>query len=289
MATEVHATSWPSLDHGAVTAPSGDVGVTESQSDQRKESNSHDKDWAEFFNNYLQTGGAGPTSTDNTGLGLLGLDDNMQPQLGTVDAFAEHDPMSATAGSSLSSSVCDPSGASLPYQNWSDVQHSQFLGYDHQPAYQQHGTWYPEQQFEQPLNFGIHQADGGLGIQMPPTSHPYENPMQFSQGFMGQESPVHRIDGLPDMGHGWNRHEHSVTPHDDLFGEDDERDSADPADPCYAQLLYQCLKEAPNYTLSLRELYDWVAQHSQKAKDPKNRGWQNSVRHNLSMNAVSSC
>ena len=57
---------------------------------------------------------------------------------------------------------------------------------------------------------------------------------------------------------------------------------------CYAQLLWRCLKEAPEHTMSLKDLYEWVKEHSLKAKDPKNKGWQNSVRHNLSMNAVSS-
>lgn len=68
---------------------------------------------------------------------------------------------------------------------------------------------------------------------------------------------------------------------------DDEDDEADATDPCYAKLLWTCLKQAPEHTLSLKALYEWVAQNSQKAKDPKTRGWQNSVRHNLSMNAVS--
>jgi len=60
----------------------------------------------------------------------------------------------------------------------------------------------------------------------------------------------------------------------------------DAADPCYAQLLYRCLKDAPGHIMALKDLYEWVKEHSQKAKDQKNRGWQNSVRHNLSMNAV---
>ncbi|WPH01674.1 Hypothetical protein R9X50_00452500 [Acrodontium crateriforme] len=66
----------------------------------------------------------------------------------------------------------------------------------------------------------------------------------------------------------------------------DELTEGESSDPCYAQLLYKCLKEAQDNTLSLRELYEWVSLHSQKAKDPKSRGWQNSVRHNLSMNAA---
>ena len=59
------------------------------------------------------------------------------------------------------------------------------------------------------------------------------------------------------------------------------------ADPCYAQLLYTCLQEAPEHTMSLKNVYEWVREHSQKARDSAGTGWQNSVRHNLSMNAVS--
>ncbi|GAB7350815.1 hypothetical protein MBLNU459_g1351t1 [Dothideomycetes sp. NU459] len=59
---------------------------------------------------------------------------------------------------------------------------------------------------------------------------------------------------------------------------------ADSADPCYAELLRQCLMDAPGHTMSLRDLYEWVQKHSSKAKDPSSKGWMNSVRHNLSMN-----
>lgn len=59
------------------------------------------------------------------------------------------------------------------------------------------------------------------------------------------------------------------------------------ADPCYAQLLYRCLRDAPDHTMALKDVYKWVRQYSQKARDSAGTGWQNSVRHNLSMNAVS--
>jgi hypothetical protein len=59
------------------------------------------------------------------------------------------------------------------------------------------------------------------------------------------------------------------------------------ADPCYAQLLYRCLRDAPDHTMALKDVYKWVHQYSQKARDSAGTGWQNSVRHNLSMNAVS--
>lgn len=74
--------------------------------------------------------------------------------------------------------------------------------------------------------------------------------------------------------------------YENSMAEDDE--TGGNVDPCYAQLLYKCLKEAPDHTMALKKVYEWVLQHSQKARDSPGTGWQNSVRHNLSMNAVSS-
>lgn len=36
----------------------------------------------------------------------------------------------------------------------------------------------------------------------------------------------------------------------------------------------------------LRDIYEWIARNTDKARDPAFKGWQNSVRHNLSMNGV---
>lgn len=56
--------------------------------------------------------------------------------------------------------------------------------------------------------------------------------------------------------------------------------------PCYANLIYQALMEAPGHKMILKDIYAWIAQNTDKAKDPSSKGWQNSVRHNLSMNGV---
>ncbi|KAI5199307.1 hypothetical protein E4T39_06286 [Aureobasidium subglaciale] len=65
-------------------------------------------------------------------------------------------------------------------------------------------------------------------------------------------------------------------------------DNLENSDPCYAELLRQALMEKEDdHTMLLKDLYEWVRTHSSKAQDPNNKGWQNSVRHNLSMNAVS--
>ena len=77
---------------------------------------------------------------------------------------------------------------------------------------------------------------------------------------------------------------------DETQGSDGD-DEADGPGLCYAKLLEECLRSAPDRTMSLKEIYEWIEQNTNKAneskaKDPTNKGWQNSVRHNLSMNQV---
>lgn len=54
----------------------------------------------------------------------------------------------------------------------------------------------------------------------------------------------------------------------------------------YAPLIYQALLEAPGHRLVLRDIYKWFEANTDKALNPACKGWQNSVRHNLSMNGV---
>lgn len=57
-------------------------------------------------------------------------------------------------------------------------------------------------------------------------------------------------------------------------------------DEPYAKLIYRALMSAPNHSMVLQEIYQWFRDNTQKgASDGK--GWMNSIRHNLSMNAVS--
>jgi hypothetical protein len=59
-----------------------------------------------------------------------------------------------------------------------------------------------------------------------------------------------------------------------------------PGHPPYSVLIYQALKEAPGNKLQLQSIYSWFEANTDKARDPNAKGWQNSIRHNLSMNAV---
>ena len=55
----------------------------------------------------------------------------------------------------------------------------------------------------------------------------------------------------------------------------------------YAQLIHRALLSAPNHTMVLRDIYAWFETYTDKAAHSETRGWQNSIRHNLSMNGVS--
>jgi hypothetical protein len=60
------------------------------------------------------------------------------------------------------------------------------------------------------------------------------------------------------------------------------------ADEPYNKLLHRCLMQAPNHELQLKQIYDWFRENTNKKYMPHAKGWQNSIRHNLSMNDASS-
>ncbi|KAK8215822.1 hypothetical protein IWZ01DRAFT_538802 [Phyllosticta capitalensis] len=60
----------------------------------------------------------------------------------------------------------------------------------------------------------------------------------------------------------------------------------DPKGEPYAKLIYRCLMEARDHQMVLRDIYDWFKKNTNKAADKRTKGWQNSIRHNLSMNGA---
>lgn len=53
----------------------------------------------------------------------------------------------------------------------------------------------------------------------------------------------------------------------------------------YAQLIFRALKNAPGHAMVLKDIYRWFERNTDKARK-SSKGWQNSIRHNLSMNGV---
>ncbi|KAF2748435.1 hypothetical protein M011DRAFT_348779 [Sporormia fimetaria CBS 119925] len=68
-------------------------------------------------------------------------------------------------------------------------------------------------------------------------------------------------------------------------GEYPENTTVDKEQP-YAQLIYRALMEAPGHTMVLRDIYKWFIKNTNKADNTETKGWQNSIRHNLSMNGA---
>lgn len=59
-----------------------------------------------------------------------------------------------------------------------------------------------------------------------------------------------------------------------------------PFDKPYAQLIYDALMQAPGHRMLLRDIYEWFIENTKKPRESGTNGWQNSIRHNLSMNQV---
>lgn len=68
--------------------------------------------------------------------------------------------------------------------------------------------------------------------------------------------------------------------------DDTDADSGSSEEP-YARLIFRALMSVPGHKMALKDIYDWFEKHTNKAKNSDTKGWQNSIRHNLSMNAVS--
>lgn len=90
-------------------------------------------------------------------------------------------------------------------------------------------------------------------------------------------SPLLNVDDVPGA--------YSVSPRD--ISEDASTTGARLDEP-YAKLIYRAFMSQPDYTMSLQDIYQWFRDNTTKAVSAKG-GWQNSIRHNLSMNAVSIC
>lgn len=58
-------------------------------------------------------------------------------------------------------------------------------------------------------------------------------------------------------------------------------------DEPYAKLIHRALMSVPSHSMVLQEIYQWFRDNTGKGSGgPESKGWMNSIRHNLSMNAV---
>lgn len=281
---DVYSGPWPTLDHGPVDHAQYDgqvqVHLGAFQGQQRRsrshetqwpESRTQEGEWQHLFDD-LDAGNI-PADFDMFGSATTSSFQQQQQQpLQSIEAYSTaqmHPNSTAQSNSSLLSY-----GGPNPHQQMWPSASAPMLGYP--PPIPENSEWNPPPMYREPLNELHHfdQQHEQYPQHLDTTSAP----------FFG--SPYSHADRIVEgMGDAW---EQGGNMHCSLDSSgSDEINDLDASDQCYAQLLHRCLVGAPEHTMSLKELYEWVKAHSQKAKDPKNRGWQNSVRHNLSMNAVS--
>ncbi|OAA81313.1 forkhead domain-containing protein [Akanthomyces lecanii RCEF 1005] len=116
---------------------------------------------------------------------------------------------------------------------------------------------------------------------------------QYSHSHFGDGSPTQRRQlaaGIPEMGSLVNE----PTSHPDYSGvlhtppsdypctSDLGKAKGDINSLPYSQLLFRAFMSSNTRKLSLRQIYQWFEENTNKAVN--NKGWQNSIRHNLSMN-----
>lgn len=116
-------------------------------------------------------------------------------------------------------------------------------------------------------------------IYHPPQAYSYDTAPSFGSSLYATSSDI-RTPSQPKL-HRPFRGRERVDPLDS--GSESEGKQGEPP---YAKLIYRALMDAPDHQMVLKDIYLWIAQNTDKARDPAFKGWQNSVRHNLSMNGV---
>ncbi|KAF4556037.1 Forkhead domain-containing protein 1 [Elsinoe fawcettii] len=132
----------------------------------------------------------------------------------------------------------------------------------------------------------------GCGSAYPPPPHQYGDTSYASSPFMAHDDQVGPVDPSLQLDYSQMYAEEYakqcspmleqptfvLTKRSDTPFDDNNSETA------YAHLLFKCLEAAPDHKMGLRDIYSWMYDNCPRVRDVNNKGWQNSVRHNLSMN-----
>lgn len=128
---------------------------------------------------------------------------------------------------------------------------------------------------------------------MDPSDHEIKSQlMQLSNDYDQPQYACPKVEDHNYCHSPYDSHSQVSTPHDESLRYPHDLDSGEGGtfdrEQPYAQLIYQALLNAPGHTMILRDIYEWFKNNTEKASASETKGWQNSIRHNLSMNGVRS-
>ncbi|KAK6948992.1 hypothetical protein Daesc_009064 [Daldinia eschscholtzii] len=154
---------------------------------------------------------------------------------------------------------------------------------------------YPQVQQEQPLQSQIatsaYESTSYSSANLTASTMPQPEVLSSVHGHL-ESSPAAIVQSeSPQAEHGleasynsYSQDESSQEPGEGL--EENEQES-EKADGPYAQLIHQAFMSRRTRAMTLQEIYQWFRENTDKEKTDKGNkrnGWQNSIRHNLSMN-----
>ena len=206
-------------------------------------------------------------------------------------ASAKASASSSDSGSSRMESF-RPHQPDITEQLFSDIGHpgqpiDNPLPHLHLSAFEQTTTWGFTSPYQMPCS--IHEnpamlappsSFGGAYSNFPQTASRYSTPSMYDESPL--QSPYF---SSPDIAYaGFAGQPPRSLPIDDCDYDDGEEDPL--GGKPYARLIFDALYQAPGHRMMLRDIYDWFEANTSKPRESGTNGWQNSIRHNLSMNHV---
>ncbi|KAL2022065.1 hypothetical protein VTK56DRAFT_6109 [Thermocarpiscus australiensis] len=165
------------------------------------------------------------------------------------------------------------------------------LPYAQSPSFSAFDAGYHSRSHSEQYQAGHHALSGNVGPSTPQSAHPLSprtrlgrRPGEDMSTAFGAETGDCVASVSPSRQSstdGHNRHQSSAsTPADCGVPTSNAKN-----EPSYAKLLYRAFMSNPRHAMTLQEIYQWFRENTDRAKDDS-KGWQNSIRHNLSMNVA---
>ncbi|KAI0601607.1 hypothetical protein F4775DRAFT_605699 [Biscogniauxia sp. FL1348] len=215
-----------------------------------------------------------------------------------IDGYSyQSSPMSATSAANPSLQLStDPSTASP--RSWSSPEAQQlsfsqgFWSADRMPPYDMQ-VYTPatyEDQFQQPMALAAYpQPRFGLrNDNLPEDANYHREAQTMAAPTMPEgQAPLPSQATSPPMKEEFESYQmpENGSTQDPGHADASDGEEGSKVDEPYARLIWRAFMSRDRHAMTLQEIYQWFRDNTEKTKS-ESKGWQNSIRHNLSMNAA---